>query len=247
MPEVLTIESVIEVESVARELAEAYRRRIEIYRDQLNVADPVAFAEAQAHEQPLEVRRRAETAPPDQVSYLDLQDLAELDPAAAQAAWQRVKQAARDELLSGHRAARAMEFQGGPWERAQFLAIRAALMEQWQPQNGGEQLLVDMLAQTYAAYLDWLSQLQVYTLCEASTQSHHIKEHGRYETPRLSTGAAMDQASAMVDRFNRLFLRTLRQLRDLRRYGQQIVINSPGQVNIGQQQVNATLHQENPG
>ncbi len=46
-------------------------------------------------------------------------------------------------------------------------------------------------------------------------------------------------AAAMVDRFNQLFLRTLRQLRDLRRYSQQIVIHQPGQVNIGQQQVNA--------
>ena len=110
MPEVLAIESVMEVESVARELAEAYRRRIELYRDQLNVADPVAFAEAQACEQPLEVRRRAETAPPDKVSYLDLDDLADLDPAAALAVWQRVKQAARDELLSGHRGGRAMSF-----------------------------------------------------------------------------------------------------------------------------------------
>jgi hypothetical protein len=42
----------------------------------------------------------------------------------------------------------------------------------------------------------------------------------------------------MVDRFNRLHLRTLRSLRDLRRYGQQITINSPTQVNIGGQQVN---------
>lgn len=244
MPEVLTIESVIEVESVARELANAYRRRIEIYRDQLNVADPVAYAEALARERSPEARRRAETAEPNQVSYLDLEDLVEVDPAATLAAWHRMKAAAGDELRSGHRAGRAMEFQGGPWERAQFLAIRTAFIEQWQPQNGGEQLLVDMLAQTYASYLDWLAQLQVYTLGEASTQRHHIKEHGRYETPRLSTGAAMDQAAAMVDRFNRLFLRTLRQLRDLRRYGQQIVINSPGQVNIGQQQVNATLHQD---
>ncbi|MDX2031597.1 MAG: hypothetical protein SF339_13055 [Blastocatellia bacterium] len=36
----------------------------------------------------------------------------------------------------------------------------------------------------------------------------------------------------MADRFNRLFLRTLRQLRDLRRYSAPITINNPGQVNI---------------
>jgi hypothetical protein len=49
----------------------------------------------------------------------------------------------------------------------------------------------------------------------------------------------MDMAAAMVDRFNRLCLRTLRQVRDLRRSSQQIVINQAGQLYIGQQQVNA--------
>jgi hypothetical protein len=45
----------------------------------------------------------------------------------------------------------------------------------------------------------------------------------------------------MMDRYNRLFLRTLRQLRDLRRYSTPITINNPRQVNIaadGGQQLN---------
>ncbi len=43
----------------------------------------------------------------------------------------------------------------------------------------------------------------------------------------------------MTDRFNRIFMRTLRQLRDLRRYS--VTINNPKQVNIatdGGKQVN---------
>ncbi len=55
---------------------------------------------------------------------------------------------------------------------------------------------------------------------------------------RLDALDPQEQAAALVERFNRLFLRTLRSLRDLRRYGQQITINSPTQVNIGGQQVN---------
>ena len=39
----------------------------------------------------------------------------------------------------------------------------------------------------------------------------------------------------MVDRFNRMFLRTLLGLRDQRRYS--VVVQSAGQVNVGQQQV----------
>jgi len=53
--------------------------------------------------------------------------------------------------------------------------------------------------------------------------------------------AEVSQAADMADRFNRLFLRTLRQLRDLRRYNLPVTINNPQQVNIaaeGGQQVN---------
>jgi hypothetical protein len=44
----------------------------------------------------------------------------------------------------------------------------------------------------------------------------------------------------MADRFNRIFMRTLRQLRDLRRYSP-VTINNANQINIaadGGQQVN---------
>ena len=44
----------------------------------------------------------------------------------------------------------------------------------------------------------------------------------------------------MVDRFNRLFLRTLRALRDLRRYVPSVTVQNAAQVNIGGQQVNTT-------
>ncbi len=49
----------------------------------------------------------------------------------------------------------------------------------------------------------------------------------------------MEQATAMVVRFNRLFPRTLRQRRDLRRYAPRVTIQNAGQVNIGVRQVNA--------
>jgi hypothetical protein len=42
----------------------------------------------------------------------------------------------------------------------------------------------------------------------------------------------------MVDRFNRIFLRTLRALRDLRKVPLAVVVQNAGQVNVGQQQVN---------
>ena len=60
---------------------------------------------------------------------------------------------------------------------------------------------------------------------------------------RISTHVALEEAAAMADRFNRLFLRTLRQLRDLRRYTPAVTIESAGQVNIGGQQISLTGEQ----
>jgi hypothetical protein len=61
-----------------------------------------------------------------------------------------------------------------------------------------------------------------------------------WETPRVTEAQAVEQAGAMVDRFNRIFLRNLRALRDLRRCPQPIFVQNAGQVNVGQQQVNVS-------
>ncbi len=44
--------------------------------------------------------------------------------------------------------------------------------------------------------------------------------------PRLYEADAIEQAWCLADGYNRQFLRSLRQLRDLRRYAQQIVVMS---------------------
>ena len=73
-------------------------------------------------------------------------------------------------------------------------------------------------------------------------QEHYkIKERGKWRVKAVSGDAEANQAADMADRFNRLFLRTLRHLRDLRRYNLPVMINNPQQVNIaadGGQQVN---------
>jgi len=51
-------------------------------------------------------------------------------------------------------------------------------------------------------------------------------------------GLAVQEAAGMVDRWNRMFLRCLRALRDMRRSMPPVVVNNPGPVNIAQQQVN---------
>jgi hypothetical protein len=67
-----------------------------------------------------------------------------------------------------------------------------------------------------------------------------LAQIGKLATPSLSEAEAMEQAAQMADRFNRIFLRTLRALRDLTRYTPSLHIENHGQVNIGERQVNVS-------
>jgi hypothetical protein len=63
---------------------------------------------------------------------------------------------------------------------------------------------------------------------------------GRLEPSRLSDAQAVEQAAAMVDRFGRMFARSLRALQNLRRHTPPVVVQNAGQVNVGHQQLNVS-------
>ena len=53
--------------------------------------------------------QRALSVPPDQVTWFDLHEIARTDPDRVTARWEEIKRAALEELLTGHRAARAVD------------------------------------------------------------------------------------------------------------------------------------------
>jgi hypothetical protein len=170
------------------------------------------------------------------VGWADLERLADRDPDLALQKWEEIKQAAREELTSGLRAAEAPG--GGPWERAQFLALRQALASQWQPRGGVEWQLIDAMALAQCGWLFWLRALSTWANLGFEEFGRESKDRWGRATPRLSTGEAIELAGAMADRFNKVFLRTLRTLRDLRRCSPTVIVQTAGQVNVGRQQVN---------
>jgi hypothetical protein len=118
------------------------------------------------------------------------------------------------------------------------MAVLRGFVTDWQPRGSIETALLETLAQAYTAQLIWTTRLQALTLAEAKCQDRDLERQGQWEPPTVDAAAAIDQAAAMVDRFNRLFARTLRALRDLRRYTPQIVVQKVDQLNVGAQQVN---------
>src|SRR5262249_31573250 len=107
---------------LAGEIATAFGELLDGYREHFKLSSPEAAAKAE--ELGPDGPQRATQCPPDQVTWIDLNILGKSDPALALRRWEEVKQEARAELRSGHRAARALEGYGGYscWPRAQFLA-----------------------------------------------------------------------------------------------------------------------------
>jgi hypothetical protein len=171
------------------------------------------------------------------VGWADLERLADRDPVLALQKWEEIKEAARDDLKSGLRAAEALG--GSPQERARFLAIRQALASQWQPRGGLEWQLIDTLAQAQASWLTWLQAVTLFAASDSLFDAG-MGNRGRPKetTPRLSTAEAIDRAAALAERFNRIALRTLRALCSLRLCSPRVIVRAAGQVNVGRQQVN---------
>jgi hypothetical protein len=194
--------------------------------------------------------------PVQSVRWDELAAVGDADPARAVALWERIKEAARAEQTSGHRAAAMLESASStPMERARFLVMREALIEQWQPRGGVEMVLLDQLAQAHAMHQYWTQVLATRTQEQAAgdiSQRHENARHersgthwGQWLPPRVSEAEAINEAAQMVDRWSRLFLRTLRQLRDLRRYAAPVTIHNPAQVNVGHQQINVAAAPDN--
>lgn len=197
-----------------------------------------------------EVHRQAvKTAPSTSLGWQDFSMVAEADAEEGALLWERIRREARRDLRSGHLAAQSCEVEyDRPIQRARFLEIRSALIESWQPQNGMEIILIDQMTAAYAQQLHWTeeysrrsretaAEIQEDITYRRQSESHGFR-YGSWMPPKQREADAIEQAFLMADKWNRIFLRVLRQLRDLRRLCPPVIINNGGQVNVGQQQVN---------
>jgi hypothetical protein len=232
----------IEFGSVARELRKAWARRIVYYIENEGLTPQQATQKATNPQPDTTTEQECQhilSQPVNSVSWWAISILFERDPAMAADLWEEIKQEARNEFLSGHRAAGGLEvaeWQQEPWSRAQYLAIRDGFIEQWQPKGAIEIAIIDMMAQAFSQYLFWNETVQLRTTTNilplTKRERGKAKNNGGWVAPRVTEQEAIEHAAIMMDRFNKLFLRTLRQLRDLRRYSVPLTINNPQQVNI---------------
>ena len=151
----MTTNATLEARAVGRELAQARQDKLDYLQDEYDLNEQEAKAEA------LELTRMETTAqlmerPRQELSWNDLDQLAEEDTALALQAWEEIKNGVREDHQNGRRAGRALEaHRSTPKEMAEFQVVRDELAAQHRPRNRIERTLVDMLAQTHASYLFW--------------------------------------------------------------------------------------------
>jgi hypothetical protein len=234
--EVITTDAESEARMLVSIIAPQHAQTVKFYEYQ-----ELETKEAIRHADDLEPYQAAQAriCPAHEQNWGRIAALAKVDLEAALDAWLRVQDHAFDELESGMRAAEVTGHTA-PLERARFLAVRDKFAEEWQPRGGIEAALVDMLAQCFSLYLYWMEISHKRAVENVDAMRTELKrfEDSAWKNPYQSAADAIEQAHRMVDRYNRIFLRTLRQMRDLRRYAPPVIVNNGGQVNFANQQMN---------
>jgi hypothetical protein len=239
-PEALDSITPEEVEPLARRMAEAYWRALK--------AEAMGRVNGLRHA--MRDKQDLLEASPANLEWRDLSYVEQLEPGSGFEVYDQIKQAARDDLESGQRAADVVaSAMTRPWVKARFLALRESFIADWKPKGSIETRLIEMMAQLYTAYEHWMELSVQRVEFECQQETYQIKDRGgKWRAVSVNGDVEAHQAAEMADRYNRLFLRTLRQLRDLRRYSVPILINNPEQVNIaaeGGQQVNVQENKRN--
>lgn len=229
-----------EAEVIAAQLAGKFGALVAFYKSEMGGSLPQDKAVAEAEFYLEQWRETAKTAPPRELQWAQMASVAMVDVKGALGMWVRVREAADDDLAAGKRAARVAGAAEDPWTLAQFLAIRDAFADQWQPQGGIESALIDMLTIAFSLQMYWS---EIAHIRATETHDEMRKELAEYESrgwkaPRVRQAESIEQAYRLADGYNRQFLRVLRQLRDLRRYAPPVIVNNGGQVNVANQQVN---------
>jgi hypothetical protein len=154
------------------------------------------------------------------------------DPRAALDLWKAIRIEARDEFISGHYAARVFEtadYMHKAFDRAQHLAIRDGLIEEWRPRGASEFILIDQMTHAYVMQIHWTKEAMRRAQTEPRVESYEYRKyaeqrniqekqwgHGYWDIPYQQTAEAIEQAFRLVDLCQKAFQRAARQLTNIR-------------------------------
>jgi hypothetical protein len=253
-----SIECAAGYNSLIRLLGHHFIRQVAYHRStdggslSLDEARAAAYRKCEGEEQAKELFDRLMSIPADWISFADLSELNSFSKATAENLWEIIKRQAQEEFESGHLAACAFEpvdYMKDAWTRARYLGLRESFAAEWQPRGGIELGMIDAMAQAFFQLQYWTEQTVKRARTEPRQEAYEYQKwkqyqreaktdswkDGHWDIPYVREQAAVEHAAAMADRWQRMYFRAVRQLRDWRRYSPQVTINNPQQVNIGEQ------------
>ncbi|MEO0556679.1 MAG: hypothetical protein AAF170_00710 [Bacteroidota bacterium] len=246
-----------EVEALAQRLGLALQRRVDhqTRRDRISSIQedgidpmpevPLGTAEDWLRE-----------TPPEQLTWGVLAGLVTSRPELFAEVWAELRTTAGAELRSGGRVVETLA-EDTPLERARILALRDAFAEEWRPRGGLEQSIIDQAVVAYDGLMEWQeranrlametdrdenSVIRLKRALEYETREGGDADIRREHRDDLHRYVALREREAeavrMVQRYQQVFLRALRMLRDTRKLVASVHIHNEGQLNIGKKQIN---------
>lgn len=265
-----SLESYLGYDSLLRVLSKQYNSQISYYRSEaggsltLEEARKAAYRRDLTDEEGMELFDKMMRCPTEQIGLWHLLELNGYSPVMAQNLWEMIKREAAREFESGHLAAIAFEpadWMADAWNRASYIGIRESLCEEWRPQGGIELTMIDSIAQAWLMLQYWTKESVKRANTEPRREKHQFYEwkrwnkeanpkqwiDGHWDVPMVSEQSAVEHAAQMADRWQRMYFRAIRSLRDWRRYAPNLTINNANQVNIasdGGQQINVAKSED---
>jgi hypothetical protein len=166
------------------------------------------------------------------INWGDIGQLWNSSPRDAIELWKAIRLEARDEFVSGHYGARAFEsadYMQETWPRAQYLAVRDGLVEEWRPRGASEFILIDQMTQAYVMQIHWTEEAMRRAQTEPRVESYEYRKyaeqrkiqekqwgHGHWDIPYQHQAEAVEQAFRLVELCQKSFQRAARQLANIR-------------------------------
>jgi hypothetical protein len=168
------------------------------------------------------------------INWGDIGQIWNADPRQAIELWRAIRLEARDEFIGGHHGAVAFEigeYENDAWRRAQYLAIRDGLIEEWKPRGASEFMLIDQMTQAYLMQLHWTEEAMRRAQLEPRVESYDYREWkeqrkaqakanqwetGHWDIPYQHQSEALEQAFRLLDLCAKTFQRAARQLANIR-------------------------------
>ena len=181
-------------------------------------------------------------ASPEDVTWTAMARLEDAQPGSFAILWERMKEYARDELESGQRAASVAVGDHRAISRARFIVLREKYIEEWQPRNVLESQMIDVICQAQTIREYWMTLATERVAVECEIEQFWVEFNGKRSEMRIDGSESAREAREEAERWDRVLIRAVRALRDLRRYSTAVIVNNQGgQVNVandGGQQMN---------